>query len=98
MGQLRPQRVIKQGATEDARTAVQEALHYAPSHATAKANLAALDRMGVGGYSAAASAAAERRGPSPSTEEGWTTKPLSSAPHGGQRDSAAALGLAVEDF
>jgi tetratricopeptide (TPR) repeat protein len=84
----------RQGATEDARTAMEEALHYAPSHATAKANLAALDRMGVGGP-AAASAALSAGVPPPIDGRRMDDKAVifsSWRP----KDSAAALGLAVE--
>ena len=84
----------RQGAIEDARAAMREALRYAPGHATAKANLAALERMGVGGPAAASAAPGAGTSP-PIDPRGMDDKTVifsSWRP----KDSTAALGLAVE--
>jgi tetratricopeptide (TPR) repeat protein len=83
----------RQGAIEGARAAMREALRQAPDHAGAKANLAALERMGDGGEAAA-----------PAAPNAWTASP-SARPEAKNdlglsawrpKDPAAALGLAVE--
>ena len=83
----------RQGAIEGAKCAMHEALRWAPDHAGAKANLAALERMGDGGEAAASAA-----------PNAWTA-PVSAGPEAKDnlgfsawrpKDSAAALGLAVE--
>jgi tetratricopeptide (TPR) repeat protein len=83
----------RQGEIEGARAAMREALRHVPGHAAAKANLAALERMGGGGPAPASpapdaptSAAVEPRGTDDKAVLGaWSPK-----------DPAAALGLAVE--
>jgi hemolysin-activating ACP:hemolysin acyltransferase len=80
----------RQGAVEAAKAAMQEALRYAPDHAVAKDNLAALLRMG-GDDQADASAASAPPATDPPQAEGalglsaWKPK-----------DPSACLGLAVE--
>ena len=82
-----------QGAIEGAKAAMREALRLAPGHATAKANLDALERLGGGGRATASATpdAPARPAVNKSGVEGNVTL-QSWRP----KDSAAALGLAVE--
>jgi tetratricopeptide (TPR) repeat protein len=77
----------RQGAIEGARAAMHEALRHAPGNTAAKANLAALERMGDGGGQAAVSPPAlDRSGAKEDLRlSAWRPK-----------DPAAALGVAVE--
>ncbi|HZZ63594.1 MAG TPA: hypothetical protein VFE63_20905 [Roseiarcus sp.] len=83
----------RQGAIEGAKAAMREALRYAPDHAAAKDNLAAMERAGV----------SERAAASPLSYAGSPTVPDRSGAKDDFRltawrpkDPAAALGLAVE--
>ena len=84
----------RQGEIEDAKVAMREALRYAPGHATAKANLAALGRMGVGGPAAAS--AAPGAGTSARIDRRGRDDKIIIVSSWRPKDSTAALGLAVE--
>ncbi len=83
----------RQGAIEGAKAAMREALRYAPDHAVAKDNLAALEQMS-GGEFAAASAATDARALAANDRKGMEHNVVLSAWR--PKDPAAALGLAVE--
>jgi tetratricopeptide (TPR) repeat protein len=83
----------RQGAIEGAKAAMREALHYAPGHATAKANLAALEGAG-GDDKVIVSPTPEARAPAGANrQEADDDLPLRAWR---PKDPAASLGLAVE--
>ena len=83
----------RQGAVEGAKAAMREALRHAPDHAGARANLAALERMGDGGQ-AAASATPDPPS-APAVARGGAKDDLGLSAWR-PKDTSAALGLAVE--
>jgi Flp pilus assembly protein TadD/hemolysin-activating ACP:hemolysin acyltransferase len=83
----------RQGSVEGAKAAMREALRLAPDHAGAKANLAALERMGDGGPAPAS--ATPGAGPPPAVARGGAKDDLGLSAWR-PKDPAAALGLAVE--